>query len=262
MTTLATLWLIDDDAALRLVLADTFTEADLTVISFTQAQAAWTRLNDILQKREPASQLPDVILTDIRMPMMDGLSFSDWVHKHFPELPIVIMTAHSDLTSAINSYQAGAFDYLAKPFDLDDAVAIIYKALNHQPDSDTHQDRLMDQSRTAINKEPIESHSTQNADNQQNTKTASEVKKPASTPSDNTNPSGIIGQSQAMQTVFRAIGRLAHSPITVLITGESGTGKELVASALHQHSPRAKHSFIALNMAAIPHDLIESELFG
>jgi two-component system nitrogen regulation response regulator GlnG len=184
------------------------------------------------------------------------------VHKHFPELPIVIMTAHSDLTSAINSYQAGAFDYLAKPFDLDDAVAIIYKALNHQPDSDTHQDRLMDQSRTAINKEPIESHSTQNADNQQNTKTASEVKKPASTPSDNTNPSGIIGQSQAMQTVFRAIGRLAHSPITVLITGESGTGKELVASALHQHSPRAKHSFIALNMAAIPHDLIESELFG
>ena len=262
MTTLATLWLIDDDAALRLVLADTFTEADLTVISFTQAQAAWTRLNDILQKREPASQLPDVILTDIRMPMMDGLSFSDWVHKHFPELPIVIMTAHSDLTSAINSYQAGAFDYLAKPFDLDDAVAIIYKALNHQPDNDTHQDRLMDQSRTAINKEPIESHSTQNADNQQNTKTASEVKKPASTPSDNTNPSGIIGQSQAMQTVFRAIGRLAHSPITVLITGESGTGKELVASALHQHSPRAKHSFIALNMAAIPHDLIESELFG
>ncbi|MGB2139060.1 MAG: sigma 54-interacting transcriptional regulator [Psychrobacter sp.] len=262
MTTLATLWLIDDDAALRLVLADTFTEADLTVISFTQAQAAWTRLNDILQKREPASQLPDVILTDIRMPMMDGLSFSDWVHKHFPELPIVIMTAHSDLTSAINSYQAGAFDYLAKPFDLDEAVAIIYKALNHQPDSDTHQDRLMDQSRTAINKEPIESHSTQNADNQQNTKTASEVKKPASTPSDNTNPSGIIGQSQAMQTVFRAIGRLAHSPITVLITGESGTGKELVASALHQHSPRAKHSFIALNMAAIPHDLIESELFG
>ncbi|MCG3881753.1 sigma 54-interacting transcriptional regulator [Psychrobacter sp. Ps3] len=262
MTTLATLWLIDDDAALRLVLADTFTEADLTVISFTQAQAAWTRLNDILQKREPASQLPDVILTDIRMPMMDGLSFSDWVHKHFPELPIVIMTAHSDLTSAINSYQAGAFDYLAKPFDLDEAVAIIYKALNHQPDSDTHQDRLMDQSRTAINKEPIASDSTQNADNQQNTKTASDVKKPASTPSDNTNPSGIIGQSQAMQTVFRAIGRLAHSPITVLITGESGTGKELVASALHQHSPRAKHSFIALNMAAIPHDLIESELFG
>lgn len=267
MTTLATLWLIDDDAALRLVLADTFTEANLTVISFTQAQAAWTRLNDILQKREPASQLPDVILTDIRMPIMDGLSFSDWVHKHFPELPIVIMTAHSDLTSAINSYQAGAFDYLAKPFDLDDAVAIIYKALNYQPDSDTHQPSLMDNSRTAIDEEPIKSNSAQNKNEQQDTKTTNKVKakppsKSTSKPSATTNPSGIIGQSQAMQTVFRAIGRLAYSPITVLITGESGTGKELVASALHQHSPRAKHPFIALNMAAIPHDLIESELFG
>jgi len=127
----ATLWLIDDDAALRLVLADTFEDAGLDVISFTQAQAAWTRLNDILQGS--AEPLPDVILTDIRMPMMDGLSFSDWVHKHFPKLPIVIMTAHSDLTSAINSYQTGAFEYLPKPFDLDDAVATIYKAINHQP---------------------------------------------------------------------------------------------------------------------------------
>ncbi|MGM8884908.1 sigma 54-interacting transcriptional regulator [Psychrobacter sp. 1U2] len=262
MTTLATLWLIDDDAALRLVLADTFTEANLTVISFTQAQAAWTRLNEVLQKRAPASQLPDVILTDIRMPMMDGLSFSDWVHKHFPELPIVIMTAHSDLTSAINSYQAGAFDYLAKPFDLDDAVAIIYKALNYQPSGDTHQESLIENN-TAINEEPIESNPTQNTNSQQDNKTPSQAKtKPPSKPSVTTNPSGIIGQSQAMQTVFRAIGRLAHSPITVLITGESGTGKELVASALHQHSPRANHPFIALNMAAIPHDLIESELFG
>ncbi|MBO6199309.1 MAG: response regulator, partial [Psychrobacter sp.] len=129
----ATLWLIDDDAALRLILADTFEEAGLTVISFTQAQAAWTRLNDILQQHEAADQLPDVILTDIRMPMMDGLSFSDWVHQHFPTLPIVIMTAHSDLSSAINSYQTGAFEYLPKPFDLDEAVATIYKAINYQP---------------------------------------------------------------------------------------------------------------------------------
>ncbi|MGP4789001.1 sigma 54-interacting transcriptional regulator [Psychrobacter sp. 1Y11] len=262
MTTLATLWLIDDDAALRLVLADTFTEANLTVISFTQAQAAWTRLNEVLQKRASISELPDVILTDIRMPMMDGLSFSDWVHKHFPELPIVIMTAHSDLTSAINSYQAGAFDYLAKPFDLDDAVAIIYKALSYQPSGDIHQESLIENN-TAIDEAPIESNPTQNTNKQQETKTTSKAKsKLTSKPSVTTNPSGIIGQSQAMQTVFRAIGRLAHSPITVLITGESGTGKELVASALHQHSPRAKHPFIALNMAAIPHDLIESELFG
>ena len=132
----ATLWLIDDDAALRLILADTFEEAGLTVISFTQAQAAWTRLNDILQQHEAADQLPDVILTDIRMPMMDGLSFSDWVHQHFPTLPIVIMTAHSDLSSAINSYQTGAFEYLPKPFDLDEAVATIYKAINYQPNKE------------------------------------------------------------------------------------------------------------------------------
>ena len=279
MTTIATLWLIDDDAALRLVLADTFTDANLNVISFTQAQAAWTRLNDILDKREPLSQLPDVILTDIRMPLMDGLSFSDWVNKHFPKLPIVIMTAHSDITSAINSYQAGAFDYLPKPFDLDDAVATIYKAINYQLPTDnsaatTTVDNKNSENdkKTKVEIKPVE-HKT--AANTQLSSSKVAVKNKAvnksktvaplsakNTDNTNNNPSGIIGQSQAMQTVFRAIGRLAHSPITVLITGESGTGKELVASALHQHSPRAKQPFIALNMAAIPHDLIESELFG
>lgn len=254
----ATLWLIDDDAALRLVLADTFEEAGLTVISFTQAQAAWTRLNDILQQHETTDQLPDVILTDIRMPMMDGLSFSDWVHQHFPALPIVIMTAHSDLTSAINSYQTGAFEYLPKPFDLDEAVATIYKAINYQPNRE-------------LVRQPTEPAPM--AENKANKKTKNKAKRTAELKPENkanininantnNNPSGIIGQSQAMQTVFRAIGRLAHSPITVLITGESGTGKELVAGALHAHSPRAQQPFIALNMAAIPHDLIESELFG
>ena len=276
----ATLWLIDDDAALRLVLADTFEDAGLTVISFTQAQAAWTRLNDILQQHESVTQLPDVILTDIRMPMMDGLSFSDWVHKHFPKLPIVIMTAHSDLTSAINSYQTGAFEYLPKPFDLDDAVATIYKAINFQPNMPitTHAtepttNRITETTDAAQEKSDI--HLKPNTDAKTPTKSASKVNTTGKTNKTaknkaeiktetpaNDNPSGIIGQSQAMQTVFRAIGRLAHSPITVLITGESGTGKELVASALHQHSPRSQQSFIALNMAAIPHDLIESELFG
>ncbi|WP_296190910.1 MULTISPECIES: sigma 54-interacting transcriptional regulator [unclassified Psychrobacter] len=246
----ATLWLIDDDAALRLILADTFEEAGLTVISFTQAQAAWTRLNDILQQRVSVDQLPDVILTDIRMPMMDGLSFSDWVHQHFPTLPIVIMTAHSDLSSAINSYQTGAFEYLPKPFDLDEAVATIYKAINYQPDLTITNDTTEYAQKTVKKAK-------------KGTKTTTELKSKSPTDSDiNNNPSGIIGQSQAMQTVFRAIGRLAHSPITVLITGESGTGKELVAGALHAHSPRAQQPFIALNMAAIPHDLIESELFG
>ena len=259
----ATLWLIDDDAALRMVLADTFEDAGLTVISFTQAQAAWTRLNDILKSSESTALLPDVILTDIRMPMMDGLSFSDWAHKHFPKLPIVIMTAHSDLTSAISSYQTGAFEYLPKPFDLDDAVATIYKAINYQPN-------------LVVSSHSIESNTNVSTDTKEQPASKPNVAKSARKPpkaaenkaqekpkpQTNNNPSGIIGQSQAMQTVFRAIGRLAHSPITVLITGESGTGKELVASALHQHSPRNNKTFIALNMAAIPHDLIESELFG
>ncbi|MDN5561350.1 MULTISPECIES: sigma 54-interacting transcriptional regulator [Psychrobacter] len=269
----ATLWLIDDDAALRLVLADTFEDAGLTVISFTQAQAAWTRLNDILQHQESVAQLPDVILTDIRMPMMDGLSFSDWVHEHFPKLPIVIMTAHSDLTSAINSYQTGAFEYLPKPFDLDDAVVTIYKAINYQPDmlaaaaansapktiTKNSSDTLPNIKVKPDTRSKLASKATLIS---QTNKTSSPKIKVKPAISANDNPSGIIGQSQAMQTVFRAIGRLAHSPITVLITGESGTGKELVASALHQHSPRHQQPFIALNMAAIPHDLIESELFG
>ncbi len=269
----ATLWLIDDDSALRLVLADTFEDAGLTVISFTQAQAAWTRLNDILQVSESAELLPDVILTDIRMPLMDGLSFSDWVHKHFPKLPIVIMTAHSDLTSAISSYQTGAFEYLPKPFDLDDAVATIYKAINYQPNLMGSNDSI--ESNTNINtdmasvaavKSTVKEHPTSKPHSaksaKKTTKSAETKAQEKSGTQANHNPSGIIGQSQAMQTVFRAIGRLAHSPITVLITGESGTGKELVASALHQHSPRKNKTFIALNMAAIPHDLIESELFG
>ncbi|WP_201548415.1 sigma 54-interacting transcriptional regulator [Psychrobacter fjordensis] len=269
----ATLWLIDDDAALRMVLADTFEDAGLTVISFTQAQAAWGRLNDILQETESVAQLPDVILTDIRMPMMDGLSFSDWVHQHFPKLPIVIMTAHSDLTSAINSYQTGAFEYLPKPFDLDDAVATIYKAINYQPNLVIESKATKSNTSEAKVTADITANIKTKSDNKpkpiNQANTVSKVSKNPKLKADvkvdtsaNDNPSGIIGQSQAMQTVFRAIGRLAHSPITVLITGESGTGKELVASALHQHSPRHQQPFIALNMAAIPHDLIESELFG
>ncbi len=272
----ATLWLIDDDAALRLVLADTFEDAGLNVISFTQAQAAWARLNDILKQQESAAQLPDVILTDIRMPMMDGLSFSDWVHEHFPKLPIVIMTAHSDLTSAINSYQTGAFEYLPKPFDLDDAVVTIYKAINYQPNMAVANSTAANALKTITKKSADTLPNMQvkpDTDTRpklaskanlvsKTSKTSSHETKIKTTISANDNPSGIIGQSQAMQTVFRAIGRLAHSPITVLITGESGTGKELVASALHQHSPRHQQPFIALNMAAIPHDLIESELFG
>ena len=258
----ATLWLIDDDAALRLVLADTFEDAGFMVVSFTQAQAAWTQLNDILQQHQSATQLPDVILTDIRMPMMDGLSFSEWVHKHFPQLPIVIMTAHSDLTSAISSYQTGAFEYLPKPFDLDDAVATIYKAINYQPTNQIKDKKAEIDVKAQAEKENKLDPKTKSTNSSDYAIKDKDSIKDKTTDKSNNNPNGIIGQSQAMQTVFRAIGRLAHSPITVLITGESGTGKELVASALHQHSPRQQEPFIALNMAAIPHDLIESELFG
>lgn len=312
----STLWLIDDDPALRLILADTFSDAQLNVVSFTQAKAAWTRLNDMLQSGDFSAQ-PDVILTDIRMPLMDGLSFSDWVHEHFPELPIVIMTAHSDLQSAVESYQTGAFEYLPKPFDLDEAVSVIKKAIqprlhslrakqtSRQTDAQTlptpaDNDAIDITSRTkAVTSTTNEKSASQNNAKvkRKNTtsvhrsstivanKTTKAAKKADTTGSNSANaataqqvpqqdnsanrrqpqsdnPNGIIGQSAAMQTVFRAIGRLSHSPITVLITGESGTGKELVANALHQHSPRRHKPFIALNMAAIPHDLIESELFG
>ncbi|MGM8908719.1 sigma 54-interacting transcriptional regulator [Psychrobacter sp. 1U1] len=258
----AILWLIDDDAALRLILADTFGDAGFMVVSFTQAQAAWTQLNDVLQQHASATQLPDVILTDIRMPMMDGLSFSGWVHKHFPQLPIVIMTAHSDISSAIDSYQTGAFEYLPKPFDLDDAVATIYKAINYQPTHQINNKQAETDVKAQAKKESKLNPTTKPTNSSDNSVKDKDSLKDKATDKSNNNPNGIIGQSQAMQTVFRAVGRLAHSPITVLITGESGTGKELVASALHQHSPRQQEPFIALNMAAIPHDLIESELFG
>jgi two-component system nitrogen regulation response regulator GlnG len=146
------------------------------------------------------------------------------VHKSHPDVPVIIMTAHSDLDSAVTSYQSGAFEYLPKPFDLEDAVALTKRAIAHSQEQKAR-------SNPSKNEDTIES-------------------------------TEIIGEAPAMQEVFRAIGRLSQSNITVLINGESGTGKELVAKALHQHSPRANHSFIALNMAAIPKDLIESELFG
>jgi two-component system nitrogen regulation response regulator GlnG len=162
---------------------------------------------------------PDAIIADIRMPGVSGLELLNYLRQNSPKLPVIIMTAHSDLDSAVSAYQGGAFEYLPKPFDVDEAVALVKRAC------DFHRQRG----------EGIE-HS-------------------APLPE-------IIGEAPAMQEVFRAIGRLSRSNITVLITGESGTGKELVARALHRHSPRAGQPFIALNTAAIPKDLLESELFG
>ena len=257
MTIKHSLWLIDDDPALRLILEDTFNDAGLEVQAFSNAKGAWAKLNDILNDHQNQASLPDVILTDIRMPMMDGLSFSQWMNKNFPDLPVIIMTAHSDLKSAVDSYDTGAFEYLPKPFDLDYAITVVKKAISTNPKASTLDSIANVSAPVADESATTEATTTGSA----STKAIKTAPAKASEP-EGVQSSPIIGQSPAMQTVFRAIGRLASSPITVLITGESGTGKELVAGALHQNSPRQKKPFIALNMAAIPHELIESELFG
>ncbi len=204
-------WVVDDDQAIRWVLEKALQKAKLAVRTFSNANAVLKAL----ERDEP-----DALVTDIRMPEMDGLTLLEQLRRQHTSLPVIVMTAHSDLDSAVSAYQGGAFEYLPKPFDIDDAVTLVRRAC-----------------------------ATRN-ENQPKVRDAPEL------------ASDIIGESPAMQDVFRAIGRLSHSNINVLITGESGTGKELVAQALHKHSPRASAPFIALNMAAIPRDLLESELFG
>ena len=209
----AKVWIIDDDRSIRWVLERALTQEGMISTTFDNGDAALTRL---------AREEPDAIISDIRMPGIDGIALLTKIRESYPDLPVIIMTAHSDLDSAVSSYQSGAFDYLPKPFDVDDAITLVKRAVAHRHEQ------------TAA-RAPA----------------APEALRPE-----------IIGESPAMQEVFRAIGRLSHSNITVLINGESGTGKELVAHALHRHSPRHAAPFIALNMAAIPKDLIESELFG
>ncbi|HBF09645.1 MAG TPA: nitrogen regulation protein NR(I) [Gammaproteobacteria bacterium] len=204
-------WIIDDDRSIRWVLEKTLVQAGFDCDCFDRGDGVFTRL-----KR----QIPAAIMTDIRMPGIDGLELLRQLQEHYPNIPVIVMTAHSDLDSAVNAYQDGAFEYLPKPFDLDEAVNIVQRAIRSK---------------------------------------AKTVEQPEN---DEVKEIGIIGEAPAMQVVFRAIGRLTHSHINVLINGESGTGKELVAKALHQHSPRSNKPFIALNMAAIPRELVESELFG
>lgn len=250
-TTEPIVWVIDDDQALRMILEDTLTDSGFQVQTFGNAQSAWRLLQDSGQDSQPKSDhsasLPSVIVTDIRMPMMNGLDFSSKIKQAFAQIPVIIMTAHADVQSAVDSYQSGAFDYLPKPFELDDAIAMVKKAC------------LQSQSNQTQKRSKSENYNDSLIRDAQQPPTEPVTAEPEKAP---TNPSGIIGQSIAMQKVFRAIGRLSHMPMTVLITGESGTGKELIASALHEHSPRKSKPFIALNMAAIPHDLIEAELFG
>ena len=204
------IWIVDDDASIRWVLEKALARENLATRSFSNARDAMAALE---------TDTPQVLVSDIRMPGESGLDLLSAVKARFPGLPVIIITAFSDLDSAVAAFQGGAFEYLAKPFDIDKAVELIRRALEE-----------------SLRETSIESG-------------------PTETPE-------ILGQAPAMQEVFRAIGRLSQSNVTVLITGESGTGKELVARALHKHSPRAQQPFIALNTAAIPKDLLESELFG
>jgi two-component system nitrogen regulation response regulator GlnG len=206
-------WVVDDDQAIRWVLERAFQKAQIPVKTFESA---------VIAIKEFETDTPSAILTDVRMPGMDGFEFLERVKTDHPDLPIIIMTAHSDLQSAVGAYQKGAFEYLPKPFDVDDAVELTKRAC------------------FAANEEVVTVNSEEPVDDLPE----------------------IIGESPAMQEVFRAIGRLSNSNVTVLINGASGTGKELVSRALHDNSPRAQGPFIALNMAAIPRELMESELFG
>lgn len=212
MNTPNSVWILDDDRSIRWVLEKSLSKTGLATVSFESG-------DDLLHRL--AQETPDAIISDIRMPGINGLDLLTTIQESHPSLPIIIMTAHSDLDSAVSSYSRGAFEYLPKPFDIEEAVAITRRALEHAREKESAPE-LHDKMKTQE----------------------------------------IIGEAPAMQEVFRAIGRLSHSHISVLINGESGTGKELVARALHQHSPRRDKAFVPLNVAAIPKELIESELFG
>ncbi|MEX2126392.1 MAG: nitrogen regulation protein NR(I) [Woeseia sp.] len=205
-------WIVDDDQSVRWVLEKALKQADMQPRSFERAE----HLLEAIERSQP-----DVLITDVRMPGMSGLTLLERLSRDYPDLPVIVITAHSDLDNAVAAYHGGAFEYLPKPFDLDEAMALVAKAAR------------------------------------QNGKGTP----PGTRAAAGSIPS-LIGKAPAMQEVFRSIGRLARSSMTVLITGESGTGKELVARALHQHSPRAGKPFVALNTSAIASELLESELFG
>ena len=208
------IWLVDDDQSIRFVLEKALLREDLPTRSFTNPREVLAALDVVTEEDGP-----QILVSDIRMPGGSGLDLLEKVKRKLPGLPVIIMTAFSDLDSAVSAFQVGAFDYLPKPFDLTKAVELIRRAVEESQREEVAEERM------------------------------------AAAPE-------MLGQAPAMQDVFRAIGRLSQSMVTVMITGESGSGKELVARALHKHSPRTNGPFVAINTAAIPKDLLESELFG
>ena len=212
------IWIVDDDPSIRFVLEKALGREGWATRSFIQARDVLTALSDV-DAGDPARQPPQVLVSDIRMPGGSGLELLEQIRAQQPGLPVIIMTAYSDLDSAVSAFQRGAFEYLPKPFDLPKAVELIRRAVEESLREDVAEAQA-----------PLQAE--------------------------------MLGQAPAMQDVFRAIGRLSQSQVTVLITGESGSGKELVARALHKHSPVAGGPFVAINTAAIPKDLLESELFG
>ncbi len=212
MTTHNEIWIVDDDKSIRWVLERALNKEQLQTVCFENAQDLLQRLN---------RDAPGLIISDIRMPGLDGLALLEEIKLKTPEVPVIIMTAFPDLDRVVSSFQGGAYEYLSKPFDIEELLSLVKRAIRQHP-----------------------------------------ARQETETPAQDINTDEIIGAAASMQEVFRAIGRLSASNLTVLVTGESGVGKELVAQALHRHSPRAQQRFIAINVAAIPRDLLESELFG
>ncbi len=210
MTNNSRLWVVDDDRSVRIVLSQALRDAGYQVLGFDSADTALSALN--------TEVLPQLVITDVRMPGTGGFSFLEQLKKRHENIPVIVMSAYTDISSTASAFRGGAHEFLSKPFDLDEAVNLVARAL---PEKEQ----------------------------------ASQLKQ-------NETGNELLGSTPAMRELFRAIGRLAQAPLSVLITGETGTGKELVARALHNESPRAKKPFIALNTAAIPAELLESELFG
>lgn len=235
------IWIIDDDQSIRFVLQRALEKAGMNITAFEYT-------SDLLSEiSKQDAELPDAIISDIRMPGMSGLDLTKEVHLQYPDLPIIIMTAYSDMDSAMSAYDSGAFEYLPKPFDINEAVELAKRAcINGKASKAIDKDEFI----TNTSSLGLNDNEANSSDNNQNI-----AELPVS-------QQEIIGQSSAMQSLFKTIGRLSKTSISVLITGESGTGKELVAKALHTHSPRSHKAFIAINTAAIPKELLESELFG